>query len=68
MAKSEQTGNKSSTATLSKRKCFVCGKFIETNKIRTIKAFVPVAGNPFRSTQQTHHYCADCYNKATSNK
>jgi hypothetical protein len=29
---------------------------------------VPVAGNPFRSTQQTHHYCADCYNKATSNK
>jgi hypothetical protein len=29
---------------------------------------VPVAGNPFRSTQQTHHYCTDCYAKATSGK
>jgi hypothetical protein len=29
---------------------------------------VPSAGNPFRSTQQTHHYCTDCYAKATSSK
>jgi hypothetical protein len=68
MAKTEQTGNKTSEATMSNRKCFTCGKFIETGKIRTIKAFVPMAGNPFRSTQQTHLYCADCYSKATSTK
>ena len=68
MAKTSEGGSKVNLSGFSNRACFSCGKMIETNKSRVIQAYSPVPGNPFRSTQQKHHYCSDCYNKLGSGK